>query len=132
MHQVARSIISINENRIFLVGFDRHFYEYNLIEGNWEFIKDFTSEQEQSSIKESKEESSDKSEVKPVSIFEKMKMFDQSHQSKKASILVSNERKIVGSETLNSIHNAAVVSYSINSSKLITSDLAGFIKEWSL
>lgn len=132
-HQVARSLIPVSSTQILLVGFDRHFYEYKLSNGVWEFSRDFTSDHGQKSKKENVENNSDKqTEEKNSSIFDRMKMFDQSHQIKKASILVSNDRKPFGMETLESIHNSAVVSFGIRENSLITTDLSGFVKEWSL
>lgn len=64
-------------------------------------------------------------------IFDRMKMFDQSHQiGKKNSIFQGNQK---GKEEKKIFtHDSLINSVHFNNNSLITSDISGFVKSWKL
>jgi len=132
-HHLCKDIIIVDEKSIILIGFDRHFYKYELdSEGNWKYTKTITLEKKKEApqVSQTNQPSNVQSEKKD-SIFNRMQLFDKSHQLKKSSILATTFGSVPELGGL-MVHKTNIVNFQLNNNKLITADFAGFIKTWEI
>lgn len=132
-HQVCNKIVPVNSNYIILIGFDRHFYRYELENDTWKFDTDLSLIDQSESTTSTKETASTGSGSQPKgSIFDKMKMFDVSYQMKQKATTTTSKNNN-HSKVNEKLHKTDIIAFSLkNESTLITVDVAGFVKEWKI
>lgn len=142
-HQVCKSIVVIDEKSIILIGFDRHLYLYEFDSSNesWEYKRTVSLEQSSKSTTTSTTDDTEtndpsNTDLKKSSIFERMQLYDKTHQLKKSSILASTSQlaeQIGGGVPSVEIHKANIVNFHlVDKNTLVTVDLAGFVKKWKI
>ena len=126
-HTACTKIIPLTDEKIILIGFDRLFYQYELQGETWELTKTSFDR-----YVEKKDDETKTSEVSN-SIFDRMKKFDTSHQIQKKSSVFVGGKSNETDKSKHIIHSANISGISIKSEDcLVTSDFAGFIKDWTL
>lgn len=126
-HSPISFIVPINDTSFYAVGFDRQIYLYEQTNDTWKM-------QKKMAISSGSSSESNKNKMSQRSIPEfstqgggvrsRLKMFED-NKSTKTEVTVKSENN-------ENLHPAIISSITVTPNKIITSDLAGFIKYWEL
>jgi hypothetical protein len=132
-HAPICQFVPASETSVYVIGFDRHIYEYteddnlanedanttwickrNISGGIYPVKKTPTTESQSKSIVE----------TKSASIMDVMRKFDGGLQKKQSLVITSNNNQ--------NIHSAQVNSANLANDTIVTTDYAGFLKLWKI
>ena len=139
-HNACSKLVPLSENQVVLISYDRELFLYDLIDGNWSLHRtlsnslDYGSKSMTNLNSSTLNTSSSSIEIsqKANSILDRMKMFDVSHQIKKNSLIRTTE--INPLSKTKDVHSSNICGFALNNkdNSLITTELAGFIKTYSI
>ena len=119
-HGAVSMVVPCGENSFYAVGFDREIYLYANEGGAWTMKKKITGTNEKAAGA-----SSSMGGLKG-GIAERMKKFEKAGVNTKTSIIYTAQT------TNKNLHQSPLTSFVVNGNKIITSDIAGFVKYWDV
>lgn len=131
-HSPVMFIESISETSFIAVCYDREIFIYECDDdGKWEIKKDIVNNTNDEQVSESKCIGNKEEENAPgKGVAEELKKFQTSALKNRSSLVVTTKKNKVGHQA--KISSVNVINVNDDEKEIITTDLAGFVKVWSV
>lgn len=125
-HSPVMFIESISETSFVAVCYDREIFIYECVDGKWEITKDIVNTKD-NNVCEDYNGNKEEENAPGKGVAEELKKFQSSALKSRSSLVITTKKNRMG-------HQAKISSVNVlnDGSEVITTDLAGFVKVWSL